>query len=52
VVFHTTAVVFNEIFQTHPDSKVIQTGLLTLLTCVVLWRERTLFFRKPATQAS
>jgi membrane protease YdiL (CAAX protease family) len=51
-VFHTTAVVFNEIFQTHPDSKVIQTGLLTLLTCVVLWRERTLFFRKPATQAS
>jgi membrane protease YdiL (CAAX protease family) len=48
VVFHTTAVAFNEIFQTHPDSKVIQTGLLTLLTCVVLWRERTLFFQKPA----
>jgi membrane protease YdiL (CAAX protease family) len=48
VVFHTTAVAFNEIFQTHPDSKVIQTGLLTLLTCIVLWRERTLFFQKPA----
>ena len=47
VVFHITAGLFNETFQTNPASKVIQTGLLTLLTCVVLWRERTLFFQKP-----
>jgi membrane protease YdiL (CAAX protease family) len=46
-IFHVTAGAFNEVFQTHPDSKVIQTGLLMLLTCVVLWRERDLFFRKP-----
>jgi membrane protease YdiL (CAAX protease family) len=49
VVFHTTAGAFNEVFQTHPDSKVIQTGLLTILTCVVLWRDRVLFFQKPAS---
>jgi uncharacterized protein len=46
-VFHITAGAFNEVFQTHPDSKVIQTGLLMLLTCVLLWRERKLFFQKP-----
>ena len=50
VVFHTTAVAFNEAFQTHPDSKVIQTGLLLLLTSVVLWRERVLFFQKPSAR--
>jgi len=49
VIFHITAGVFNEIFQTHPVSKVIQTGLLIVLSFVVLWRERTLFFQKPAT---
>lgn len=52
VIFHITAGVFNEVFQTHPDSKVIQTGLLMLLSCVVLWRERTLFFQKPAIEES
>jgi membrane protease YdiL (CAAX protease family) len=51
-IFHVTAGAFNEVFQIHPDSKVIQTGLLTLLTCVVLWRERTLFFQKPAVGKS
>jgi uncharacterized protein len=51
VVFHITAGVFNEILQTHPASKVIQTGLLILLSFIVLWRERALFFQKPAFTA-
>jgi hypothetical protein len=46
-IFHITAGAFNEVFQTHPDSKVIQTGLLMLLTCVLLWRERNCSFRNP-----
>lgn len=45
-VFHVTAGYFNEIFQTHPDSKVIQTGLLLLLSIVVVARQRRFFFEK------
>jgi membrane protease YdiL (CAAX protease family) len=44
IIFHISAGYFNEIFATHPDSKVIQTGLLTLVAVVIVWRERTLFF--------
>lgn len=44
VVFHLTANLFNEVFATHPDSKVIQTGLLIVLAASVVWRERALFF--------
>lgn len=47
LLFHLAANLGNEIFQTHPDSKVIQTGILLLLTAWVLWKERTLFFRRP-----
>ena len=43
-VFHVTAGYFNEIFATHPDSKVIQTGLLVLLSAFVVLRERRFFF--------
>lgn len=44
IIFHITAGYFNEIFATHPDSKVIQTGLLTVVAIVIVWRERQLFF--------
>jgi membrane protease YdiL (CAAX protease family) len=44
IVFHITAGYFNEIFATHPDSKVIQTGLLTILAIVIVVRERKMFF--------
>ncbi|MDO5070668.1 MAG: CPBP family intramembrane metalloprotease [Neisseria zoodegmatis] len=47
LLFHLAANLGNEIFQTHPDSKVIQTGILLLLTAWVLWKEQTLFFRRP-----
>ncbi len=44
IVFHITAGYFNEIFATHPDSKVIQTGLLLVLAIFIVFKERELFF--------
>ncbi len=49
MIFHVAAGYFNEIFATHPDSKLIQTGLLTLVAVFVVWRERALFFERMAT---
>ncbi len=46
IVFHCSANVSNEIFATHPDSKVIQTVLLLIITIVVLIKEKEMFFRK------
>jgi len=46
VMLHLTANVFNEIFATHPDSKVIQTALLLVLTGYLLFKERELFFNR------
>lgn len=44
VIFHVTAGYFNEIFATHPDTKVIQTGLLTLFAILLVWHQRAMFF--------
>lgn len=49
IVFHITAGYFNEIFATHPDSKVIQTGLLTVFAIYILVKERTLFFGESSS---
>jgi len=46
VVFHITAGFFNEIFATHPMSKVIQTGLLLIVSVYLLVNDRELFFKK------
>lgn len=46
-LFHLSANLGNEIFATHPDSKVIQTGILLLISAMVLYREKELFFRRP-----
>ncbi len=46
IVFHITAGFFNEIFATHPMSKVIQTGLLLVLSVYLLIKEKELFFIK------
>ncbi len=46
VIFHVTAGYFNEIFATHPDSKVIQTGLLVMLATFIALKERQLFFER------
>jgi membrane protease YdiL (CAAX protease family) len=46
IVFHVTAGVFNEMFATHPDSKIIQTLLLLALSIIIVLREKTFFFAK------
>jgi len=46
VVFHFLAGFSNEIFQTHPDSKVIQTVLLLILSMIIVYREKDFFLHK------
>ena len=46
VLFHMTANVSNEIFATHPDSKIIQTIILLCVVIFILIREKQLFFTK------
>jgi len=46
IVFHITAGCFNEVFATHPDSKVIQTIILSLLSIFLLSRDREFFFQR------
>ena len=43
IIFHTTAGCFNEAFNTHPDSKVIQTGLLFVLASFLVANDRPFF---------
>ncbi len=47
IVFHLAANFGNEIFMTHPDTKAIQTVVLLVVSVIVLWRERALFFTRP-----
>ena len=47
IVFHLAANFGNELFHTHPDTKVIQTALLLALSVVVVWRDRELFLTSP-----
>jgi len=44
IIFHITAVFFNEIFATHPDSKIIQTILLLILAGFLTIKDRRFFF--------
>lgn len=46
IIFHITAVFFNEIFATHPMSKVIQTGLLLIVSGYLLIKDKELFFKR------
>jgi len=46
VVFHITAGFFNEIFATHPMSKVIQTGLLLIVSVYLVVKDREMFFKR------
>jgi len=46
IIFHVTAVFFNEIFLTHPMSKVIQTGLLLIVSVYLVIHDRDLFFKR------
>jgi membrane protease YdiL (CAAX protease family) len=45
-VFHIIAGFSNEVMNTHPDSKVIQTVLLLIVSLILVLREKELFFGK------
>lgn len=49
IVFHISACFFNEVFATHLMSKVIQTGLLLLLSVYILVHDKKLFFTRNLT---
>ncbi|MCF8360844.1 MAG: CPBP family intramembrane metalloprotease [Prolixibacteraceae bacterium] len=46
IVFHITAVFFNEIFATHPMSKVIQTVLLLIVSIYLIIKDKELFCKR------
>ncbi|WP_262778362.1 hypothetical protein [Brevibacterium permense] len=50
VVSRASANMSAEIFMTDPDSKIIQTGLMLVLSVIIIVRERRLFFARPETQ--
>ncbi|CAO3456968.1 hypothetical protein [Azospirillum argentinense] len=51
IVFHLSAGLFNEVFQTHPDTKVIQTGLLFALTAAIIAADPSFFFGQASFSA-
>ncbi len=46
VIFHITAGYFNEIFATHPDSKIIQTLILSVFAVYIVLKDKEFFFTK------
>ena len=46
IIFHIAAGYFNEVFATHPMSKVIQTGLLTIFSIYIIINDKAFFFSK------
>lgn len=49
IIFHITAGLFNEMFLTHPDSKVIQTILLFVLSIYLICKDRQFFFNRDVS---
>lgn len=45
IIFHLSANFSNELFATHPMSKVIQTGILLIVAIIVIIKEKELFFK-------
>ncbi len=52
IIFHLSAGIFNEVFNTDPMSKVIQTGLLILLCMVLFVRDPKFFLNKIERKCS
>ena len=46
IVFHITAGLFNEMFATDPDSKVIQTGVLIVVAVYIVWKDWDFFVNR------
>lgn len=52
IVFHITANLFNELFATAPDSKVIQTVILTLLVILLVVWDKDFFLQRTYREVS
>lgn len=52
IVFHITAGFFNELFHTHPDSKIIQTIILLILSIAIILWDKNFFLQKNYQQNS
>ncbi len=50
IIFPITAGFFNEIFATHPDSKIIQSGLLIILATVIVLKDKAFFFERDVSK--
>ncbi|EKD45386.1 MAG: CAAX amino protease family protein [uncultured bacterium] len=46
IIFHMSGNFSSEIFSTHPDTKIIYTILLTLLSAMIICVEKNMFFKK------
>ncbi len=44
ILFHLAANLITQVLATHPDTEVMATGVLLVVTAVVVWRERALLF--------
>lgn len=45
IILHLTVDIFSELFNTHPDSKVIQTMILFIVAVVIVLKDKDFFFR-------
>jgi membrane protease YdiL (CAAX protease family) len=52
IIFHIAAGYFNEVFATHPMSKVIQTCLLSMFALYIIINDKTFFFSKNLIKGS
>ena len=50
IVFHITAGFFNELFNTNPNTKIIQTALLTILAVFLVLREKNFFLQRAYSE--
>lgn len=51
IVFHLGANLITQVLATHPDTEVMSTGLLLVVTALVLVHDRALFFTPPSKDA-
>jgi len=51
ILFHISAGFFNEIFATHPMSKVIQTFLLLVFALYIITNDKAFFFNQKSNKS-
>ncbi|WP_242157216.1 CPBP family intramembrane glutamic endopeptidase [Aestuariivivens sediminis] len=51
IIFHIAAGYFNEVFATHPMSKVFQTFLLSAFACYIIYNDKKFFFNQKTIKS-